>query len=159
MFLVPLPPPGSVEHFCLPRTSMPLSHSASRPCLEIHPPIIPILLMRKLRCRVLLRATHSSLQQTCPASPPPAASRRSQMEGARFYSTGRSESRPQGQRAGFSGRCPEILITGSAWRHSRPRRSPTFVSSKPRPLTLPSSGCPGGGGRKGSKPSLSRNVL
>lgn len=91
---------------------------------------------------MLLRATHSALQQTCPASPPPAASRRSQTEGARFYSTGRSQSRPRGQWAGFSGRCPEILITGSARRHSRPRSRPTFVSSKPRPLTLPSSGCP-----------------
>ena len=93
---------------------------------------------------MLLRATHSALQQTCPASPPPAASRRSQTEGARFYSTGRSQSRPRGQWAGFSGRCPEILITGSARRHSRPRSRPTFVSSKPRPLTLPSSGCPRG---------------
>lgn len=83
-----------------------------------------------------------------------------------IYSTGRSKSRPLGQWAVFSGSCPEILFTGSCvpeahkTQEESPGRRPMFVSSKPCPLALPSSGFPGRRvGLVVSKLSLPWNVL
>lgn len=98
-----------------------LSHSTSQSCLETHPPIIPILLTRKLRCSVLLRAAHSSLQQICPVSPPPAASRMSQMEEARFIAQERAS---QGLWAvsRILRQLPRDPVYWQGRRHTRPRR-------------------------------------
>lgn len=123
---------------------------------------IPILLTRKLRCSVLLRAAHSSLQHICPASPPPAASRMSQMEGARFIA---QEGASQGLWG--SGQVSQAVAQRSCLlagpeahktQEESPGRRPMFASSKPCPLTLPSLGFRRGGG-EGSKLSLLWNVL
>lgn len=108
-----------------PRTSTPFIHSTSQPHLEVHTPIIPILLTRKLRCSALLKATHSSLQQICPASPPLAVSRMSLLEGVRLIE---QEGASQGLRAaGQSSRTVarrSCLLAGLAAQQTRKRGGP-----------------------------------
>lgn len=131
---------------------MSLSHSTSQLHLDVHAPNIPILLTRNLRCYALLKATYSSLQQICPASPPPAASRMSQLEGSRFTvqeeaSQGLWGTSQESQAVALK----SCLLAGPETHQTRKERGlgsrPTFASfasSKPCPCDLPTSGLPKG---------------
>lgn len=115
---------------------------------------------------MLLRVTHSSLPQICPALPPPAASRMSQMEGARFIA---QEGASQGLWG--SGQCSQAVAQRSCLldlvcrRHTRPRRkaqgdAPCLYLQSLAPLLSHSQGSRGGGwGLVVSKLSLPWNVF
>ena len=75
----------SLEHLSLAGTFTPSSLWTSQSCPEVHPPpLVPILLIRMLRGSALAQGHAQLFPNNLPASPPPAASRMSQLEGTRF---------------------------------------------------------------------------
>ena len=127
---------------------MPSSHWTSRSRLEVHTPIISILLTRKLRCSALLEATHSSLQPVYPASLP------QQHPGCHSWKAPDLQRRKEQVKA--SGALGSVLrqlprdpVYWQGRRHTRPgrreaRETPHICIFKALSCALPSSGLPRG---------------
>ena len=104
------------------------------------------MLTRNSRCSALLKAMHGSLQPICPASPPPVASRMSQLEGTRFI-TRKEKVKASGALRRILRQLPRDPVYWQGRRHSKPGRrgaqeTPLVCIFKALHCARPSSGLP-----------------